>query len=177
MSTNVKEAMALLESLTVTEASALFAAYGIDVDLVSEEATFEQEGDVIVAAIGFGGEHLRGSIVIVSGTTSVERCRSWLAGPQNTADVSDVLGELANLVLGRVKGRLLDNGVTVLMSTPTVARGSDLMIAPGTRRGWMTFRGDGFRLVLRVDAAFDDDFMFERAPAEPIASPGDVVLF
>lgn len=177
MSARAKEAMALLESHTGAEALALFAAYDVEVDMAEDEAPPEESGDVVVAAIGFAGEHLRGSIAVVGGRSSVEHCRGWLAGPDNTADVSDVLGELANMVLGRVKGRLLQNGVTVLMSTPTVARGSDVVIAPRSNRGWITFRGRGFRLTLRVDAEFDERFVFEQTNAEPTASPGDLVLF
>lgn len=177
MSRRNNEVMALLEGHTTGESIGLFAAYGIPVDLTNDEAPPERQGDMLVAAIGFAGEHLRGSIVVVGSASSVERCRGWLAGPENTADVSDVLGEFANMILGRVKGRLLHDGVTVLMSTPRVARGSNVVVTPRSDHGWSTFRGLGFRLTLRVDAEIDERFTFEKTVAESAASPGDLVFF
>src|SRR5207244_10134077 len=52
--------------------------------------------------------------------------------PFDSADMGDVVGELANVLAGGVSARLDTAGVAAQMSLPTVARGSDVeLLLPG----------------------------------------------
>ena len=121
---------------------------------------------------------MRGSLVITARASSVGAWRVPFGNVDKSADVRDILGELTNMVLGRLKGKLLAEGLPILMSTPTTARGPAVMLArPGGPEEQLVFAGEGWSISARVDAAFDHDFGLQEAPAAVAAEAGDVMLF
>jgi chemotaxis protein CheX len=135
-------------------------------------------GNVVVTVIGFAGDKMRGSLVLKASVASVDCWRAPLGAVDSTTDTRDILGELANMVLGRLKGKLLPEGLLILMSTPTTACGHEVLLAravgPEER---LVFCGDGWLLSARVDAEFDDDFGLQEAPAAVAAQAGDIMIF
>ena len=68
-----------------------------------------------LAIIGLTG-HLRGSLILSMPAELVSRCHpTRSAAPE---DVCDWLAELVNLLLGRVKSKLLVHGIGIELSTP-----------------------------------------------------------
>jgi len=134
--------------------------------------------DVVVAVIGFAGDHLRGSLVLTAGVGSIEQWKQPFGAVDENTDACDMLGELANMVLGRLKGKLLGEGLPILMSTPTSARGPSVVLMRTDRpEQQLEFNGEGWRLSARVDAAFDDGFGLQEEPTVVAAAAGDVLLF
>lgn len=132
---------------------------------------------IVVAVIGFAGEEMRGSLVLRASLASVDAWRKPFDVDHET-DACDMLGELANMFLGRLKGKLLAEGLPILMSTPTTARGPAVILAPaGGPEDQLAFAGEDWRLSVRVDAAFDASFGLEDAPTAVAAEAGDVMLF
>ena len=129
-----------------------------------------------IAAIGFAGRGIRGSVVLVALDSSVE---AWLAAIEEPpTDLADALGEFSNMLLGRLKGRLLAEGIAVSISTPTTTSGSGLRVSvPPGASTWVSVDGDGWELDVRLDAYFDATFALEHSIRSPPAEAGAVILF
>jgi CheY-specific phosphatase CheX len=163
----------------VASTGELFAGYGIVVGEAPYEADRPSQLDAHVAStIGFAGEKLRGAIVM---TTSASTVREWQnAIQETTASVCDALGEFSNMLLGRLKGHLRGEGVTILLSTPTTASGRELVLASaqGMASTWLRFEGSGWRLDVRLDVSFDPGFEVEASDSSlRTVDAGDLLLF
>jgi hypothetical protein len=84
--------------------------------------------------------------------------------------VCDVLGEMGNMLVGRLKNRLLTRGLTLFSGLPTsgLARKMRLKAGEGTASAWHRFALDNGPLFLRLNATFDQDFVLAE---EPTADP------
>lgn len=169
-------AFGLIHRRLATSIVDVLRGYGVRADPVPKDGA-PNSGVVVVAVIGFAGEHMRGSLVLRASLESVDAWRGPFDAEKGT-DVCDMLGELANMVLGRLKGKLLGEGLPILMSTPTTARGPAVILAPaGGPEEQLAFAGEGWRLSVRVDAAFDEAFGLEESPSAVAAEAGDIMLF
>lgn len=133
--------------------------------------------DAVVAVIGFAAPQARGALVLGASVSSASRWLTAIAGSDVEASASDVLGEIANMLLGRLKSKLSDKGLLILMSTPTAAQGAAVEIAPNETSSWLAFSGDGWDLAVRVDAEFDEGFCWQETHSTPPAAPGDLMIF
>jgi CheY-specific phosphatase CheX len=158
----------------------LFASYGVAVRRLSETAERQPiPGDhTIMAMIGFAGAKIRGALVLTASRSAVE---SWLAalGEPDGTDVCDTLGEFSNMLLGRLKARLLPEGFPILLSTPTTASGGGLRLSTPVRpSAWLAFEGPSWRLDVRIDATFEEGFDLQAAEGrEAAADAGEMLLF
>lgn len=146
---------------------------------IDQAAPFpETNAETIVAVIGFAADCARGALVLVAPKSCVIRCREALAGPDAAACACDVLGEVANMMLGHLKGRLSAAGLNILMSTPTTAQGAPVEIAPCENSKWIIFSVSQGQLALRVDVEIQQDFRWvQGAAATNVAAAGDLMLF
>jgi len=156
----------------------LFAAYGLSVRVStsspsSATAPDEQMG---VAMIGYVGERVRGALVMIASETAVAR---WMeAAGASEGDLGDALGEFSNMLLGRLKGRLLSAGLPILLATPTATLGNGLRLSiPPAESTWQSFDGPGWTVVTRLDATFEPGFAFTAAVGERPAEAGEGILF
>jgi chemotaxis protein CheX len=84
------------------------------------------QGD-ISAIIGFAGPSVTGSVALSLPTAVALKFHSLMVGEtvfRLTADVQDVVGELANIVAGGAKTALSREGITFNISIPTVVVGA-----------------------------------------------------
>ncbi len=155
------------------EAVELFATYEVPATPASPSSTpglHGLTGAATLAVIGFVGKGVRGSLVMLALEASVSK---WLAAMGDAGgDPVDALGEFANMLLGRLKNRLLLEGLVLQVSTPTTAAGNQLRLAmpPGESR-WLLLAGQGWDVQIRLEADFEADFVLEehgtrQAPAE-----------
>jgi hypothetical protein len=175
------EAFATMERHVAEVAVELFAAYGI---AVRRSGSGAEPGAVplevsVAAIIGYAGEKVRGALILVASRPAIESWLVALGSPDVNGDVCDTLGEFSNMLLGRLKGRLLPEGFPILLSTPTTAFGSGFTLArPAGPSKWLAFDGPGWRLGVRIDATFDDGFALQvRADREAAVEAGDMMLF
>src|SRR5882762_1544326 len=83
----------------------LFEEYGIAVDLSPRvEAARGQEPEGM-AVIGYAGKGVRGALILIATEATV--CAWMTAVGLPDGDVADTLGEFSNMLLGRLKARLL----------------------------------------------------------------------
>jgi CheY-specific phosphatase CheX len=160
-------------SKAVTE---VFAGYGLEVGrAASARVTSANDDQSVVAVIGYAGDSVSGAVTLVAPEWAV---REWLeAIGVGDCDVLDTVGEFSNMLLGRLKAKLLREGVTVMAATPTTTPRNQIQLSTGPTR-WAAFDGPGWQVTLRLDAAFEPGFELSgSAQAEEPAEAGETILF
>ena len=134
--------------------------------------------------IGAMTESVRGAVLLLTsrpvvGALQPEELRA--TGLPEDVVLCDVLGEFANMLLGRVKNQLAARALAPLMATPTTFVGDDLAL-PAPRSGlsaWHRFSGATGDIFVRLDATFGAEFALapEVASPDPQLHEGDMILF
>ena len=147
-----------LDDLVRSAVSEVFATM-LSLDLESEPpGSFVKNGEPHVAgAVGFSGS-ISGVVYIYSTVTLARRITSGMLGlEEHELDgdemVNDTVGELANMVVGQLKSRLCDRGLTCVLSVPSIVRGTNFTIeaVSSTSRRLLTFKcANGQQLVVEA---------------------------
>ena len=136
----------------------VFAAYDVTIRRCTTMPPMVIGGErSAVAVIGYAGDGVRGALVLVASESAI---RAWMAAVGvPDGDVGDTIGEFSNMLLGRLKGRLRDQGMTIHAATPTTAIGSELRLStPPGLSACSTFDGPGWKVSARLDVNFDPEF-------------------
>jgi hypothetical protein len=154
----------------------LFAAYAVPIKhcpaLANEGLGSET---YCMASIGYVGEGVKGALILAATRAAAEAWTSAAGGLE--CDLVDTVGEFSNMLLGRLKGRLLRDGIPISLATPLTVVGAGLRISlPPGKSSWHFFVGPGWHLGTRLDAAFEPGFQRAQTHAEP-ADAGDAILF
>jgi len=154
----------------------LFAAY--DVPIAHRPASAENglgHETYCMASIGYVGQGVKGALVLVATLAAAEAWTKAAGGVE--ADLVDTVGEFSNMLLGRLKGRLLREGIPISLATPMTVVGHALRasVTPGTSH-FHFFEGPGWDVGARLDASFEPGFLRTPAAVEP-AQAGDAILF
>lgn len=131
----------------------------------------------VAGIIGFAGP-LRGTLVIAT-------CPGLfvLVGGAELSDgeIRDWAGELANLLLGDLKGRLYERRVVIHVSTPTAVECSALAfgrtVAPDARAHSFDTKGGTLWVRVDFDPSCDVDLTTAREDGKHAARAGDLFLF
>lgn len=160
-------ALGLMVGELTEAANELFAQYDLPVRASqSAEGSVDDDEASGMAVIGYAGAGVRGALILV---TPEHAIHSWMAAAGvPDCEVADTLGEFSNMLLGRLKERLLPLGISITATTPTAAigRGLRLSESPGPS-ACRIFDGPDWRLRVRLDADFDVGFqpLERRLPA------------
>ncbi len=135
----------------------------------------------VSAMIGFANDHLRGSVSVMAKHEVVQQLvPAELEGIDITnALLRDVLGECANMIVGRLKIAMARRRIDFLMSTPVTAIIVEISMPESafSKTSWHTFstgKGDiQVRLEVATTAAFA---MRTEAPPQGPAE-GDLLMF
>lgn len=159
----------------------MFDSYGISVTQASEDRTSELDvnAESVVTSIGYAGDKVRGALVLIAVRAAIESWLRAIGEPNAGADICDTLGEFGNMLLGRLKGRLLSEGLPILLSTPTTAIGNGLRLArPAGSHVRLIFDGPNWDFAVLVGATFEEGFSFnEPAKRAVAAEAGEMMLF
>lgn len=95
------------------------------------ECVFEGQAQ-IASAVGFTGQ-ASGVVYLYTTSAFADRITRGLLGldvTESTTEelVNDAMGEIANMVVGHFKSRLVDRGVLCVMTIPSIVRGSQFGI-------------------------------------------------
>jgi CheY-specific phosphatase CheX len=154
----------------------LFAAYEMAIEQcpASAKEGLGQE-TYCMASIGYVGQGVKGVLILAATRPAAEAWTSAAGGRE--CDLVDTVGEFSNMLLGRLKGRLLREGIPISLATPMTIVGAGLRFSmPPGRSSWHFFEGPGWQVGARLDAAFGPDFRRSETQVEP-AEAGDAVLF
>jgi chemotaxis protein CheX len=148
----------MIDDLDHLVSSAVSSVFGTMLNLpVVEEA----EGAPMVT----GEPHLAGSVGFIGIVTGVvfvystvsfahKVTRGMLGTEIITGEeiVNDAFGEITNMIVGHIKSRLADRGMTCVLTIPSILRGTNFTIEPtsSTRRRISAFRCGGNQLVVEV---------------------------
>lgn len=154
----------------------LFADYDIVVRPAIDQPNGCPDDAIGLAVIGYAGRGVRGALVLMTAESAVS---AWMkAAGVPDGDVADTLGEFSNMLLGRLKGRLLPLGISILATTPTAALGSGFRLSdPPGPSSWSAVDGPDWRLRLRLDADFAPGFKPLDSPGGTYGLAGDAIEF
>lgn len=140
----------------------IFAHYGVALTPSGSSRALSIEGHDTVGVIGFHGVGLRGTLVIATSTGLVARtCPDTGGHPIPERDrVRDWIGELANLVLGRIKVELGRYGVSMGLSTPVAFTGEHLRLGAvrASRTQSWDFTSEAGDVRAWLETELGDDF-------------------
>jgi len=153
----------------------LFSAYQLDVRPLDRSEFPETERLAVCGVMGFGGKSMRGALVLATTREPLEH-----TNPQAFGSERDWVCELANQLMGRVKNRLLNLGVEVLLATPAGLRGENLSPTPSKLRAPQVFAACNGFVCVWIDCEYIDGFELPSRPPrglEPAVPEGDTILF
>ena len=133
-----------------------------------------------VGVIGFTGTGLRGTLVIATSSGLVARMEplTGMAHIPLRDRIRDWVGELSNLVLGRVKVGLGHHGVVVGLSTPVAFTGEHLRLGAvqvSRTRSWDFASPEG-EVRVWLEAEIEENVLLVSIPG-PDLTAGEPVLF
>ncbi len=154
-----------LDHLVTCAVTSVFATM-LDFPVVREPlGTLISAGEPHIAgSVGFTGT-VTGVVFVYSSTRFANRMTQGLLGlkkhePSGDEMVNDAMGEITNMVVGSLKSRFADRGMTCDLTIPSILRGGHFTIEPTStsRRRICTFQCDGSQVVVEV--------LLKSAPAE-----------
>lgn len=138
-------------------------------------------GDLtIISVIGFVGPGLVGSLGLATSEHTLERLHCRDRGrASDDCSRGDWLRELANQVLGRLKGRLLYRGLRIRLALPQSIRGMRLSPdeAYARRVSWSASCGDDGPLLAWLELDRADGLRCPAGPSIHALAAGQVAFF
>lgn len=172
----------VMQGHLVEAGCAVFAGLGATVAEVHDGASLDLSVDVVVSSLGYASDRCRGAIVLVSTPAMLRTLDVGVPAPTTDADLGDLQGEVANMVLGRLKSGVRKHGVQLSVSTPTSFVGRDLSV-PTPRGGtssWHRFSSRHGSVYVRFDVIFEPTFALDSEASvarEGDAVEGDILVF
>jgi chemotaxis protein CheX len=149
----------MIDDLDHLVSSAVSSVFGTMLNLpVVEEAEsvpVTSSEPHLAGSVGFIGI-VTGVIFVYSTVNFARDVTRGMLGAETTIAgdemVNDAFGEITNMIVGHIKSRLADRGMTCVLTIPSILRGSNFTIEPtsSTRRRISTFRCGGNPLVVEV---------------------------
>ena len=166
----------LMDGHLTNVAIELFAAYDVPIEHCPgpAEGGLGQE-TYCMSSIGYVGQGVKGVLILAATRAAAEAWTTAAGGME--CDLVDTVGEFSNMLLGRLKGRLLQEGIPISLATPITVVGAGLRVSmPPGISNWHFFEGPGWHLGARLDAAFEPGFQRHQSHVDP-AEAGDAILF
>jgi CheY-specific phosphatase CheX len=160
----------------------LLETHGVDAER-AETPDVASHGAVL-AFIGFFGDGLRGTLVVDACRALLARSYPACGHAPDDDDLIDWSGELANLLLGRLKSELLGCGVAIRVGTPAVVSGEAMAALDSLHpvgRVTCRFEAQGAWMRARLEVTAEARFSLEAGdtfrPSAPAPQGGDAFLF
>jgi CheY-specific phosphatase CheX len=172
----------VLDEMLCNATIAVFTHYGVALARLGPSPALHIRAQDAVGIIGFNGDLLRGTLVIATSTELVERtcpgAGDRAVPPKDRA--RDWIGEMSNLVLGRIKVAFARRGVALGLSTPVALTGEHIRL--GAVKKSRTHAWDFGSPEGKVRAWLEVDFepgvqLGPEADSPPELAAGDPVLF
>ena len=148
----------MIDDLDHLVSSAVASVFGTMLNLPVEEpseSVSTSEGEAHLAgSVGFVGG-VTGVIFVYSTVSFAHKAARRMLGPNAIIGeemVNDAFGEITNMIVGHIKSRLADRGMTCALTIPSILRGSNFSIEPTSsiRRRVSNFRCAGSPVVVEV---------------------------
>lgn len=149
----------MIDDIDHLVSSAVASVFGtmlnLPVDEESESAPVVENEAQIAGSVGFIGV-VTGVVFVYSTVRFARNVTRRMLGSETTVTgeemVNDAFGEITNMIVGHIKSRLADRGMTCVLTIPSILRGSQFTIEPtsSTRRRISNFRCAGDNVVVEV---------------------------
>lgn len=157
-----------IQALAGASCVELMQAYGVP--LTPSSGWGDTDEVLLSGVMGFVGDSVRGTCLLAAPEGAVRA-----AAPQDAA-VRDWVGELANQLVGRLKGKLMARGATIAVSTPVVLRGVKLSPLPRTDVEPVVFQSQQGKVLVWLEVEIEDGFKLGEERALQ-ASEGELLVF
>lgn len=166
-----ESAQSVVEGMAEQACVELFDAYGVPLAGQSpEELNLGQQ--TLTSIVGFTGEGITGMcLVTVSESLLVK------SNPAGDGSLRDWIAELSNQLAGRLKHKLLAQGVEVYITTPIVLRAARIEPMPRTHLSPRSFKSAEGSLGLWVEVDATPGFKFQPGAAGEAIAEGETLLF
>lgn len=149
--------------------------------LVSGPRNTLPEGECIAAFIGFGNDHVRGSLSLF-GSREVFALLHPLPPTESSRDLVDWACELANQTMGRFRNRMLSYNVNFAFSVPQSALAEQLRLSSSFEptQSPITYSFNDKILESWVELEIKPSFKFDDSSANnkgPALEEGSILLF
>jgi hypothetical protein len=165
-----QELAAKMGELAAQSCEELFAAYGVQ---LASGATMSADSDerLYCGVVGFVGSEVRGTCLLLG---NEQPMRDSQPAP---GSLQDWVGELANQLVGRLKGKLLTRGLEIALTTPIVISGVRVQPLPKSLLRPTLFSAPGGRIGVWLETESALQIVLDMlAPAES-AEEGNILLF
>lgn len=131
-----------------------------------------------VATLGFSGGGLCGVLAIAMPAQEAPPLLRPITAESTDDTLCDALGELANMLLGRLKQRLIPHGIRVSLATPSAARKPGGLGCLGADEAiFRSFDSPLGRLALRIDLVVAPTFVWAEEAGESVSvKDGELLL-
>lgn len=158
-----------------------------DLQLETVPDTYEDElvnwpEAIMVSIVRFQSEAMQGTAVLGCDLGFLERSCPSFEGDREERDLflQDWIGELSNLVLGRLKNKLLPYGIVLKLNPPSVTEASATIfetyaVHERQLKLWFSCEQDYICLSFSLDLAASIDLEKELKQTDPQLQPGDAI--
>jgi CheY-specific phosphatase CheX len=172
-----------IDDAVVSSTASVLEGHGLAVAYAGVVAIGDVLPDATAVVLGFAGEEMRGSVLLSAPDVVLASSYPVAPPPEGLPkeELIDWAGELANLLLGRIKHRLATYGVRIQLSTPTAVTGFYLQArSPGRDllRAVHAFDVGESTVFLRFEAAPSAGLVLRvEEPPPPLPQEGEPILF
>ena len=167
---NDLETQTLVEGLAEEACLSLFEAYGVQLErrLVDHPQNTDQ---TLTGIIGFTGNGITGMCLVTASEAPL------IASNPSGGALRDWVAELSNQLAGRLKHKLLAQGVEVYITTPIVLRATRIEPLPRHKLVPRSFSASDGTVALWVEVEVTPDFKLAPETAETPVAEGETLLF
>jgi CheY-specific phosphatase CheX len=165
------ETQALVEGLAEEACLNLFEAYGVQLERIAAELTDASSDRTMTGIIGFTGNGITGMCLVTASEAPL------IASNPGSGALRDWVAELSNQLAGRLKHKLLAQGVEVYITTPIVLRATRVEPMPRHRLMPRRFSAHDGGVALWVEVEVAPDFKLQPDAAETPVAEGETLLF
>jgi CheY-specific phosphatase CheX len=133
----------------------------------------------LVSVIGFSGSQAKGALMLRAPISFFVDTHPFAKKGAELPyeELTDWAGELANQLLGRLKNKVVAQGVSFDLSTPTTISGENMLDAGPPRDDLTTIRMTFGRIQVRLDFALRPGVEVQASPSSTSVSEGEAMLF
>ena len=137
---------------------------------------------LLVSILGFHSEKMRGTIVLGCDDEFLRQSCPGISGDEENIEayINDWIGELSNLIMGRVKNQLMPYGIVLRLNPPSISKHEDSIFdsysnTKPSEKVWLNSES-GDTVCLLMACEIDDDIDFSEAIDKGALNPGSGVI-
>ncbi len=164
------ELAAKVGDLAAQSCEELFAAYGVQLTPGATSGT-DSEERLFCGVVGFVGSEVRGTCLLLGNEQPLRDSQPAQGSLQ------DWVGELANQLVGRLKGKLLTRGLEIALTTPIVISGVRVQPLPKSPLRPTLFAAPGGKIGVWLETESALAVVLDMLKPEEGAEEGNILLF